>query len=153
MRNFKPVDRPPLLLTNSAMNSLSESNAVDKKMHERSTEKRPRPPVRVTVKDAMMKRDSDVDTATSALRAAADDVTSCVAELMHLVAPKGASAPVDWRGGAADRIDACKQFGLVGEIHDVTFQLRALQRAAELATRRARRRAAEESARREDSGN
>jgi tRNA(Ile)-lysidine synthase TilS/MesJ len=108
--------------------------------------------VRTTVKEAMMKRDADVDTATSALRAAADDVTACVAELMHLIGPRAASTPLEWRSGAADRIDACKQFGLAGEIHDVTFQLRALQRAAQLAARRARRRAAEESARREGSG-
>ncbi len=134
------------------MNSLSKSNAVNKKMQEQSTERRPRPPVRTTVKDAMLKRDTDVDTATSALRAAADDVTASVAELMHLIGPRAASTPLEWRSGSAERIDASKQFGLVGEIHDVTFQLRALQRAAELAARRARRRAAEESARREGSG-
>jgi hypothetical protein len=108
--------------------------------------------VRVTLKDAMMKRDVDVHTATSALRAAADDVTASIAELMHLIGPKAASIPLEWRSGSADRIDACKQFGLVGEIHDVTFQLRALHRAAELAARRARRRAAEESARGEGPG-
>lgn len=101
----------------------------------------------------MTKRDAEVDTATSALRAAAEDVATCVAELMHFIAPHGVSALLDWRGRSADRIGPRTQFGLIGEIHDVTYQLRALQRATELATRRARRRAAEGGAGLERSGN
>lgn len=101
----------------------------------------------------MTKRDADVDTATSALRAAAEDVAVCVTELMRFIAPHGVSALLDWRGRSADRIDPCAQFGLISEIHDVTYQLRALQRATELAIRRARRRAAEDGARLGRSGN
>jgi hypothetical protein len=121
-------------------------------MHERSTERRPQPPASTTVEEAMTKRDADVDTATSALRSAAEDVAACVAELLHFVAPHGVSALLDWRGRSADRTDPCTQFGLISEIHDVTYQLRALQRATELATRRARRRAAEGGGRLERTG-
>jgi hypothetical protein len=110
-------------------------------MHERSTERRSKPPAR-TVEEAMIKHDAEVDIATSALRAATQDVTDCIAELMNFIAPSGASNAS--RGSFTDRNIPFKPFGLAGEIHDVTCQLRALQRAAELATRRARRRLARE---------
>lgn len=121
---------------------------MGKDTSERGTVRRPKAADGITVKEAMMKRDADLDLAMHALRAAAEEVTASFTKLMRSIVPKASFKPAKAGSGrgVAENANSLESFGLAHDIHSVAHQLHALQSAVDKTcqarSRRARKSAA-----------
>ena len=99
------------------------------------------PPVQTTVSAAMARRDAELAVAVETLRKAVNDVRLELSGLVNAVDPAGAGK----NAGRPARPTADEQASdLARQIHDVVGELAALQASIARATRRVRRRAAQD---------
>lgn len=101
----------------------------------------PAPPVQTTVSAVMARRDAELAVAVETLRKAVNDVRLELSGLVNAVDPAGAGK----NAGRPARPSADEQASdLARQIHDVVGELAALQASIARATRRVRRRAAQD---------